>query len=75
MFDHSIALSFVSKFQQARTSKQENHASIKFMSESEVDLLSIKKVLSSDSDSNSGDDDNLPLTELKKRTNSAKKSA
>ena len=45
------------------------------MSESEVDPLSVKKALLSDSDSNSGDNNDLPLTELKKKTNSTKKSA
>ena len=60
-------LSFVTKFQQARTSKQEDHAGIKFMSKSEVDPLSVQKALLLDSDSNSGDDNDLSLTELKKK--------
>ena len=45
------------------------------MSESEVDPLSFEKAFSSVSDSDSGDDNDLPLTELKKKTKSAKKSA
>ena len=49
---------------------------IKFMSESEVDPLSIEKALSSDSDDDSDiDDDEVPLNQLKKKNNSAKKTA
>ena len=45
------------------------------MSESEVDLL-IEKALSSDSDDDSDiNDDEVPLNQLKKKNNSAKKTA
>ena len=57
----------------AATAKSFNNG-IKFMSEPEVDPLSIKKAFLLDSD-NDSDIDELPLNDLKKNTNSAKKSA
>jgi len=58
----------------AATAKGFNNR-IKFMSESEVDPL-IEKALSSDSDDDSDiDDDEVPLNQLKKKNNSAKKTA
>ena len=46
------------------------------MSESEVDLLSLDEALMSESDDIDAEgNDDLPLTELKKKTNSTKKSA
>ena len=46
------------------------------MSKSEVDLLSLDEALMSESDNiDSEEDDDLPLTELKKKNNSTKKLA